>query len=58
MLDQKAMKLQIIIKDESGGCLRSVPVEINSPDLDSLTKDRLWDVYQKMLEAMEGSKKP
>jgi len=52
------MKLQIIIKDESGGCSRSVPVEINSPDLDSLTKDRLWDVYQKMLEAMEGSKKP
>ena len=52
------MKLQIILKDKSGGRLRSVPVEINLPDLRFLNKERLWDVYQKMLAAMEGSKKP
>ena len=52
------MKLQIILKDESGGRSRSVPVEINLPDLRFLNKERLWDVYQKMLAAMEGSKKP
>ena len=58
MLDQEAMKLQIILKDKSGGRSRSVPVEINLPDLRVLNKERLWDVYQKMLAAMQESKKP
>lgn len=52
------MKLQIILKDESGGRSRSVPVEIDLSDLSKLTTERLWDVYQKMLAAMQESKKP
>ena len=55
------MKLVINLIDTRGDQCRIVPVHIEGPELVELTKERLWDVYQKMWQSIDESfkkKKP